>query len=699
MNTRLRLSLLLLGVVAGAFGGRLVGHGFGERFSLPFPPNPTQWQVISAGLQEGVGRAGAGRITHVAEGGLNIATHEFFRPDVVSPLFSGDAHRVVIELAEDSGVLWVQMGAPPGQFVTLRPGAMMAGRVGLQGADVGGARRFELREKDGNLLLTGGGKEISAGPFVPGRVELSAQQSPAKISRIQIANGRDEWVFDADFRGTRTPAHTLDHATQIGALIGLCLASVLIPFSWPAMGFGLIFLTPIIFALMQPRGVWLSGVERLYLSEIPPSQWARFILMVSILPLGLAAFGGHLKRLAQKQWRFGFWFWLAGAVMAVGIGVTAAEPAMISLVVLIFFGLSALFFGDRKALAGWWWADGLFWLTIPVIGLDYGAALSMAWRLISVATTAGMWAKLSARSAVTMMFISLFVLPVGLEAALLASPAGGAWVMSRLNGERPNEKGWESPVAGWSGSCGAGDQAVTVVVAGGSSVGGAYQFADEPEAFFSAVAHHDLCEQLPDGLALKTLNFGDGDRNTFTISRTIASHLNEADVLVLYVGVNDIFTTQNSKTRKQRETLQLERSETSKTILSWFSNARLAVGASLWFRGQATEMAVQVADVPINDARENHALIVNAARKAGVTVILMTEYVDRSQRERLSRYARMQKEFLAPDVQFVDVRGAFEGIEDAKSLIDRNHLSRSGNKRLGLVLAEALRPSVYGSSL
>ena len=65
-----------------------------------------------------------------------------------------------------------------------------------------------------------------------------------------------------------------------------------------------------------------------------------------------------------------------------------------------------------------------------------------------------------------------------------------AWQMNRLAGERPNEKGWEDPRAGWTGRCGDEDAAdtVTVVVAGGSSVAVPISLVANPKPS-SAVAH------------------------------------------------------------------------------------------------------------------------------------------------------------------------------------------------------------------
>ena len=122
------------------------------------------------------------------------------------------------------------------------------------------------------------------------------------------------------------------------------------------------------------------------------------------------------------------------------------------------------------------------------------------------------------------------------------------------------------------------------------------------------------------------------------------------------------------------------------------------MGASLWLR--ATDSVAtneQVADVPIDDARENHDSIISAARSRNVRVLLMTEYVQQSQRNRLFEYANMQQSFENDDVRWFDVRDVFKSVPDSASLADRNHLSRGGNRRLGEALARELQTWTYGS--
>ena len=229
-------------------------------------------------------------------------------------------------------------------------------------------------------------------------------------------------------------------------------------------------------------------------------------------------------------------------------------------------------------------------------------------------------------------------------------------------------------------------------------MGGAYQFSGEPEAFFTAVAHETLCDQLPDGYALRTHNFGDGDRNTFTISRTIDAHLEDADILVLYVGVNDILTKQNRLTRKQREAAARARLQGTEGLLALISSSRIAVGASLCCASGGSVRRERSGRTPAGCTREppNHHRCGAGAWHSGDLVD--DRVCSAPQRHLLWEYARMQSEFAADDVQIMDVRAVFEGVSDAESLADRNHLSRAGNTRLGQQLAGTLQPWVIGSS-
>ena len=695
--------LLVLGLVAGAFLGRLVTHQIGGSYALPERPDPNQWRVISPGLEEGIGRAGAGRVTHVVDGALSIATHVFFRPDMVVPQFRGEAHGVDIELAPDSGTLLVQIGKPPVQAIELRPNAFRSAVSGEAWISRPGVRRFELRASSGRLSLTAGAESVDIGGFTPGRLELSSIDDWARVAQISVTNGSGDTVLFSDFRQQGPPRSVLDQGTVVGAFVGVLLVFLLMPLSGSAVVTCLFGLAPAVSVLFLPRDVWLHGVERLYLSHIPPSDLAGFTLLCALSCLLFFALLKLVRMVAgvvPSTAKFGFGLWLSLGLICSGVGLWLhGGSGWAWSVIWVCLGTGALD-ARGKAHPAWWYIDAVAWPLVAFWGPDQAAFLVILWRVIGIIGSVSLWLRTTPRVAVLMLLIGFLSLPAAAEAWVRTTSFRDAWQMNRLAGERPNEKGWEDPVAGWSNQCGEvdADASVRVVVAGGSSVGGAYQFGGEPEAFFTAVAHKTLCEQLPTGLRLRTQNFGDGDRNTYTISRTVDAHLKDADILVLYVGVNDVFTTQNTMTRKQREERAQGVFQRFSWLPDWFNESRLAVGLSLWFRARPDLSQEQVADVPLPDALDNHRIIVNAAKKKGIRVLLLTEYVQSAQRGRLVSYTKMQQSMVGDGVRWADVSSAFVDVPDSVALVDSNHLSREGNAQLGRFLADELKPWIYGSS-
>lgn len=687
-------------VVLGAFLGRVAAHEFGHAFEVPRAPNPERWRIISPGLQEGVGPAGAGRVTHVRGGSLVIATHVFFRPDMVVPIVQGPVHGVDVELDERSGTLWVQIGEAPSQFVQLRPGSMRGGAAG-KGWTATASDRFALRINGGILTVTSGESAITVGPATPGRLELSAAEEWPRIRGVRVLDGVGSTTFQSNFGEPMASLDVLQKGTLLGAGVGLLVGVLMVPFSWTGVVASVVGLIPPVAVLMQPTGTWLAAVERLYLSQVQPSKWAVWLLLVACGPLvwmGLTAVlrlvSSHAIPVARNG---GPAVWCAVAVLCLGVGVREWSSGLAIVLVCMLGG--ALRIG-RKGPAIWWVVDSIAWLPLLALSPEPAALLAVMWRLATMVGWSSTWLERAPRPAVEVMFLGVLLVPISVELAVSESSLGTAWRMERLSAERPNERGWENPEPGWQAQCGSSDPKAmrTVAFAGGSSVGGAYQFGDEPEAFFPAVAHRHLCEGLPAGMGLTTQNFGDGDLNTFTISRTLDAHLQDADILVMYVGVNDVLTQQNTRTRKEREAAKAARGGMGDELASWASESAVMVGFSLWTRGVEDPSKDGVADVPLPDARENHEAIVRATRSQSKTLVLMTEHVNSGLAASLRPYAQMQKAFVGDAVLWLDTEDAFEGMAKDSMLVDRNHLSREGNAVLGRFIADALTPTLQGSS-
>ncbi|MFZ5482361.1 MAG: GDSL-type esterase/lipase family protein, partial [Myxococcota bacterium] len=320
--------------------------------------------------------------------------------------------------------------------------------------------------------------------------------------------------------------------------------------------------------------------------------------------------------------------------------------------------------------------------------------IALAWRALVLAASARVLLQRAPRAAADLLSVLLLATPVSCELAARGTYLRKAWDVERLTSESSPTKGWRDPEPFWSGACGpeGAAEARAVLFAGGSSTGGAYQFLDEPEAFFAARAHERLCERLPPDTRLTTTNHGGGGRDTFTISRTIDLLMDRAadpEVVVLYTGVNDLAGGTNTKTRKEREAEEEARGAALDGALGVAMRSRVLTGMSLWVRPLQQRDGKVVADVPLPDAEENLRRIAAAVAARRATLLLVTEYATAQMDGVLLPYARMEAR-LADEldgVEWFDLRAAVAGTPEAELLADRNHLSREGSVRVGALLA------------
>ena len=241
---------------------------------------------------------------------------------------------------------------------------------------------------------------------------------------------------------------------------------------------------------------------------------------------------------------------------------------------------------------------------------------------------------------------------------------------------------------------------------GGSSTGGAYQFSEDPEAFFAGQAHRLLCQKR----SLHSHNYGNSDRDTHTISRTLPQMLDttRADVIVLYVGHND-FGGNNPYTRKQREYR-----ETSwlRALGGAARSLRSIAGVDLLFRhvqesqqpqldgpplgADGNVLKNQLMDqsypfaVPLEDATSNLLQIADLAQQRGAKCLLVAQLLSSQSFSDLSEYWTMERELADrhPNIWFVDPRSALKDQGERAMLADNNHLSRRGHQALAKIIEQ-----------
>jgi lysophospholipase L1-like esterase len=703
--------LLIVGALVGALVGRILTHRVGDRFVPVAALDQQKWRVISPGLREGMLTPGRG--SHVGSGALVLAHHVFYQPDRVIPIVPRPPAGLQVELAPDSAGLHVLMGSPPHGVVTLFPDGVEVTSNNRQAGD--GSGRFALTIEDGKLWVDGGRGRVAVSTVDPDRLELAGVAGPARIRAIRVTDADGHTMMDERFGGSGINPTVIGRGTAIGALVGLVSAGGwMVSAPLAALIGTLLMVAPLAGVLSVPAGQWLALVERLYLTGISPDALATRIGMLAMVPTlfgavvlilravwGLAQSRRGLRTLVGRNAVIGLWF----------IAVLAA------------FGRASITGG--AALSAWS-VLGLLWLLLPIwlqrvaplwttawLGLDLvalgalgwmgwgpGLLIATGWRMAAVVSGARYLVRSGAGAAVGLLFLMVLTVLPGMELALRASSLDTAWDPTQLTEERPSQKGWRDPGPSWSGRCGPETASLTrtVMFAGGSSTGGAYQFRGEPEVFFPAQAHKRLCDRLPADTALRTFNFGRGNRDTFTIAHTIDRMMDQApaDLVVLYVGVNDLLASHQPMTRKQREAQRAERSRAVAGLAGLGAQSRLVTGSWLLTRELPDSNQPGVPDVPVPDAIENFEHVADALQARGSALLLTTELVERREAGRMHRYRQAQSDLAQrrDTVAFFDVRTVFTGRSEAEVLVDQNHLTRDGNAHLGAAFAD-----VIGSAL
>lgn len=699
---------VVLAVVLGAVAGLLFALGAADRFVAPDPLDTEQWAVVSPGLDETVGVPLLGRGSHVLDGALVIRQRAFYRADVLTLRDTRAVGRVEVLLAPDSGVLRVILrggtGAPGALWLTADayragpaqwtpredPGEPWVIRMGELGAELEQPRRAVPLGSEGATQL-----------------ELTAESGEVRASALRVEDRAGNEIFHEDFRAHRPGLAALVFGAALGAVVGLAAWTVARSAARPlegALGATLLCLGPPILVGLVPSGSWLWAVERLYLGRTAAWDLARMALAASLVPVGVSALLGtgvlEVPARAVRRGRLPTWVWPA----AISVAALSASRELQGL------GWLVLVAGVAILAVPWWLArradqdsagallrDAPALAVVAALGWHLGLLPALAWRLLVLAASArGLLDRAPRAAADGLWILGLASIPAT-ELAIRSTYLAEGWDAARLSGELAPTVGWRQATPFWTGSCGSVDASkrIGVVWAGGSSMGGAYQFRGEPDAFFPAQVHQRLCATLPGDVHLSSGNFGDGSRDTFTISRTIEKMVDDVGdvrLVVLYTGVNDVLTTNNAHTRKEREANEAERSEALQGLSGVVSRSRLLTGLGLVFRPVHGAVTQQAQDVPLPDAEENLRSIAKAAAGHGASVLLLTEFVAEEQQFLLESYAAMEQRVAEeyPHVQWFDVRAAMKAGPGETLLVDRNHLSRQGSERL----ADAVLPSV-----
>lgn len=223
-----------------------------------------------------------------------------------------------------------------------------------------------------------------------------------------------------------------------------------------------------------------------------------------------------------------------------------------------------------------------------------------------------------------------------------------------------------------------------IVALGGSSTGGAYQMDDInlfwPRALETAIGDP----------AWEVVNQGVGGWNTLHIRLYVESQLERLapDILVLYVGHNDIFSTGVATHKALLAQYQAPPNAVVTRTLAGLRAFRSYVGFSFLLKSWRGEAAVAV---PLPDARENLELILGLAEKRNTHVLLLTEGLNPDPAP-MRPYAALMEEVAAEHgARALDAAARFVETGDPDDFLDDCHLTVQGHQRLAGWVLDDLR--------
>lgn len=224
-----------------------------------------------------------------------------------------------------------------------------------------------------------------------------------------------------------------------------------------------------------------------------------------------------------------------------------------------------------------------------------------------------------------------------------------------------------------------------VVALGGSSTGGAFQMDD-----LSLFWPKKLEERLS-GSGWEVVNQAVGGWNTALIRLYVEGQLDRLapDVLVLYVGHNDVMTRSPVRYGDYIAQYRAGVATTPSPLVEALRGLRVYNG--LKFFVLAARQRGAPVSVPIGDARENLTAIVEAATAHHAKVLLLAEGVNPDP-SLMDAYAAMEAEVAeATGAVAFDTNRALFALDSPDLYIDDCHLSISGHEVLAGLVEKALR--------
>lgn len=676
--SRLVLSLhILLGCIFGLWMSTTKGTSLLEPALLP-----SQWNVRAPAQDEFEGTPQVGQGISVRAGRLFLYRQQLYASDVLYRNDIPQQGTFSITLSPDSGLLALGFVGETTEYVFVSPQKLYKDTLDEPGIEsTNGAYSFSMTKQ--GVFVEPGHIPITKNTTNTIEIMTAAQQS--SITKLSFTQAEGTVLFAENFSVQHAPPYLLTSIFIVmGGVLGWCISlSYGIAISY---GIRLILGTaPLIICLSISHHAWLSLGIRMYLVETPVWMLERWMLMFAyVLSVSYFAMHGKVWRMQTEEKENTvqvLWILISLALIGkcVSLSIWSAVYAVLFLYMPILLGT---LYRRRSILLfeGLLMGTGLLW------SLPFAFLCILCFRWVTLLSNLKALFQSQSNRAAEYTFLLLLCIPLQLEHSIRSSYLGRVWSEETL-GEKQIEDLVGLPKT-WSNTCeGRGiTKEHTIVVSGGSSTGGIYQFKEEPTSFFTTHLHNSICQNNQSFKTLTTYNYGVEDYNTQLIADQGAwlKEKHNPDVLVLYVGVNDVLSKHHTQSIRERR---------DQSVSPWLKNllykSALLTGVSLLLQEDQKQSDELVAEVPVPDAKENILSLMNDL--SPITILLVPEMATSPLQPQLLEYDAMIQELANTHANIHYFQPLTDRSESDIHLADRNHLTREGNQWLGQEIAHAVQ--------
>jgi len=692
---------VLVSVLWIAFSGWLglqystqVGSHFSPAEKLDF----RYWSGKTSDVQQNSSREVKG--ASIVDGVLRID-----KDGSISPWNKQKIRKVELSLSSYSSGIRLELEGPGGHRSLDLGSKYWYNEVKKQWVDCQCDGKFILENTQRGIALSYGknSQYVSNRPFE--KMEITSRDGKGEIQAIKVFGTTEKPFLNEDYSQREIAPQSKNIGIGMGAFLGFAWVFVL----WVrGIGFGSLLGLVCIYAPTY----WLAGIraadwdvviKKMYLAQ--SVYWELSILAVwaSIFPavwILCTHMGLGIKKMSEKRHLWGLVLWII-AVLGVWLWSHHQGDAHLVWGMRLVFLLLPIRILLQKKIPVWGWAirDIPALLSICLLGWGLGFLIAVLWRILIIFVSTPVLLKVYGRALIDSLVVLMLLLPLGLESTIRETYLHRAWDVDRLTLSYNSEDPTLFLVPAWKGSCGdkPAKENLNLVFTGGSSTGGDFQFRQTPELFFAGQGHTLLCSKRKEGQRLYTSNFGRGGMDTHIMARTMTEliAMTKADIVVIYVGNNDLLTRDLPVSKKQLEDQTRDWKAQFTGIKKYSSRSRLIIGSSLFFRKLNTLSRV-VSNVSVADAELNFDMMAKKAAKTNTKLVLLPEYLRPSIfqkktsgsgfniKKEFSDYRDMQASIAKkyPHVYYVDMWAHLGQYGREDLFIDNNHLNKQGNRRV-----------------